>query len=226
MRWANLLVTAGWIMAPIGLCSVVAAAVFLRKLFDYRALRISDWAWLPPVLADVEAGAGAAAQARLQSAPNPAARVLAEVLGVLADRPARVEAEARRAGSQVVQGLEAYLALLAFIVQAAPLLGLLGTVLGMVELFLGLEGAGLRDVDTSLLSAGISRAEGKFSRGDTSLLSAGIWKALLTTAAGLGVAVPALAGHAYLASRVDLFRLALVDAVERLITAAAPRREG
>ncbi|MCB9645410.1 MAG: MotA/TolQ/ExbB proton channel family protein [Deltaproteobacteria bacterium] len=103
--------------------------------------------------------------------------------------------------------MEAYLALLAFIAQAAPLLGLLGTVLGMVELFLGLEGAGLRDVDTSLLSAGI-------------------WKALLTTAAGLGVAVPTLAGHAYLASRVDLFRLALVDAVERLITAAAPRGEG
>lgn len=207
MRWLDLLATAGWLMAPIGLCSVVAATVFLRKLFDFRALRLRDWSWLPAVLADVEAGEQARAQADLQRTPNPAAGVLAEVLGVLADRPARVEAEARRAGSQVVQGLEAYLALLAFIAQAAPLLGLLGTVLGMVELFLGLEGAGLRDVDTSLLSAGI-------------------WKALLTTAAGLGVAVPTLAGHAYLASRVDLFRLALVDAVERLITAAAPRGEG
>jgi biopolymer transport protein ExbB len=206
MRWADLVVTAGWLMAPIGLCSVVATAVFLKKLSDFRALRLRDWAWLSAVLADVEAGAGARAQADLQKTPNPAAGVLAEVLAVLADRPSRVEAEARRAGSQAVQGLEAYLALLAFIAQAAPLLGLLGTVVGMVELFLGLEGAGLRDVDTSLLSAGI-------------------WKALLTTAAGLGVAVPTLAGHAYLASRVDTFRLALLDAVERLITAAAPRGE-
>ncbi len=72
-----------------------------------------------------------------------------------------------------IQRLEKNLALLSFIAQVAPLLGLLGTVLGMVDLFIGLQGSGLSNVDVSALSSGI-------------------WKALLTTAAGLMVAVPTL----------------------------------
>ena len=194
-------------MAPIGLCSVVACAVFVFKVLQLRAARVQDWSWLEPALAAVEPGALEPFVDLLPSStPHPGARVLTVTAQALSDRPSRAEAEARRVASRELQGLEAYLALLAFIARVAPLLGLLGTVLGMVDLFLGLQGAGLRDVDVSLLSAGI-------------------WKALLTTAAGLAVAVPTLAGHAWLAARADRFRLEVADAVERLITLATPPAE-
>lgn len=204
MTVGELVLTAGWVMAPIVLCSVVACLVFLQKVLQFRAARLDDWGWLDEVLARAEAGElTAAAEASAGVAHHPGARVVEATARTLLRRPGRAEAEARRVGSQQLQSLEGYLALLAFVAQAAPLLGLFGTVVGMVELFLGLEGSGLRDVDVSLLSAGI-------------------WKALLTTAAGLLVAVPTLAGHAFLASRADGFRLAVADAVERLITAAHP----
>jgi len=90
--------------------------------------------------------------------------------------------------------------LLAFITQVAPLLGLLGTVLGMVKMFFSLQQAGMSNVDVSLLSSGI-------------------WQALLTTAAGLMVAAPSLAAHSYLSTRLEHFRFHLKDSVERLLTA-------
>jgi biopolymer transport protein ExbB len=122
-------------------------------------------------------------------------------------RPDRAEAEARRVGSLEIQKAESYLPLLSFIAQAAPLLGLLGTVLGMVDLFLGLQSSGLREVDVSLLSSGI-------------------WKALLTTAAGLTVAVPTLAAYSYLAHRADGLRLQVTDLVQQLLTEVATRERG
>lgn len=204
MTWAELLSTAGWTMAPIGLCSVVAATVFVFKVLQLRAARVGDWAWLEPALAAVEPGALARFEDFVASEDHPGARVLASAARTFSDRPSRAEAEARRVGSRELQALEAHLVVLAFVARVAPLLGLLGTVLGMVDLFSGLQGAGLRDVDVSLLSAGI-------------------WKALLTTAAGLTVALPTLAGHAWLAARTDRFRLDLEDAVERLVTLATPR---
>ena len=76
-------------------------------------------------------------------------------------------------------------------------LGLLGTVVGMVELFQGIQG---QQTGSMAMEA----------------LSGGIWKALLTTAAGLTVAVPALAVHAYLTSRVARFRVQLTTIVQRL----------
>ena len=96
---------------------------------------------------------------------------------------------------------------LALCAEIAPLLGLLGTVVGMVELFQGIQG---QQTGSMAMEA----------------LSGGIWKALLTTAAGLTVAVPALSVHAYLTSRVARFRVQLTTVVQRLRYAypsSAPR---
>ena len=205
MTMGELLGLGGWPMVPIYLCSVVALAVFLRKLVDVRGVIGADMSWLDAAIDRIDAGDVPAGMSKCRAATHPAASVIIAALTVAERRPDRVEAEAARAGSLEVQRTEKYLGLLAFIAQVAPLLGLLGTVIGMVDLFADLEA-----------HDGMAGA---------SELSAGIWKALLTTAAGLIVAVPALAGHSYLAARSDAYRLLLHDSVERVIT-ALPRGDG
>jgi biopolymer transport protein ExbB len=125
----------------------------------------------------------------------------------LDEAPEQAEAEAKRVATLELTRLESGVNLLSFLAQVSPLLGLLGTVLGMVEMFMGLQEAG----------------EGNVAISD---LASGIWKALLTTAAGLTVAVPALAGYAYLVSRVDQVRLQIVDIVQRVTFAAGRARGG
>lgn len=199
MSFGKLLAQGGFSMYPIYLCSVVALAVFLKKLFEIRAARLWDMGWLEQVMGALGRGQNDKIAAALTSSPHPGTRVVAAIVKTLERRPDRAEAEARRIGSLEIQQLERYLQLLAFIAQVAPLLGLLGTVLGMVDLFIGLQGAGIANVDVSALSSGI-------------------WKALLTTAAGLLVAVPTLAAYSYLISRTDYLRLQLADIIQRVLT--------
>lgn len=206
MSIGELLQQGGWAMWPIYACSVVGVAVFVKKLIDLFSARIFDLGWFEGVLERVRAGSDDEALSILQASRHPASRVLAATLNVWRRRPDRAEAEARRVGSLEVQKAESFLALLSFIAQAAPLLGLLGTVLGMVDLFLGLQASGLREIDVSLLSSGI-------------------WKALLTTAAGLTVAVPSLGAYSYLAHRADTLRLQIIDLVQQLLTEMHTRDE-
>lgn len=198
---AELLAQGGLTMIPIYACSLVALALFLYKVFGLRRQRHRDMSWFEPVLERVRDGDYEAADAECGRAPHPATRVVRAMMEVLRHRPDRAASEARRVGSLELQQAEGGLQVLSFIAQAAPLLGLLGTVFGMVDLFIGLQGAGGANVAVSALSGGI-------------------WKALLTTAAGLSVAVPTLAGYSYLASRADRLKLQLTDVVEKVMTAA------
>jgi biopolymer transport protein ExbB len=201
MTAGELFSQAGWPMWPIYACSLVAVAVFVRKLLQLHAARLSDMRWLDPALEGVRAGDFAAAQRACAGVPHPAASAVSATARMIPRRPDRAEAEGYRVGGLVLQRLEARLSVLSFIAQAAPLLGLLGTVFGMVDLFMGIEGSGLGNLDSSLLSAGI-------------------WKALLTTAAGLLVALPTMAAHAYLTSRTDGLRLLMSDAIQRVLSEA------
>jgi biopolymer transport protein ExbB len=198
MTLGELLMNGGWAMAPIYLCSVVALAIFFKKILEFRAVRLFDLAWLDEVVSHLDASDLDLAREVSRKSDHPVGRIIDGMLETFARRPERVEAEAVRVGSLELQQLEKNLGALSFIAQAAPLLGLLGTVLGMVELFMALQGTGMSSVDAAMLSAGI-------------------WKALLTTAAGLMVAVPALAAYSYLNSRTDRFRLCIKDAVTRTI---------
>ncbi len=205
MSLGQLLSQGGWAMVPIYACSVAALAVFLRKVVELRAVRRSDLNWLERVLDRVRIGDLEGARRACDGSLHPASVVLRATLDALENKPERAEAEARRVGSLELQKLEGSLVVLSFIAQVAPLLGLLGTVLGMVDLFIGLQGAG-HNVAVSDLAAGI-------------------WKALLTTAAGLTVAVPALAAYTYLTSQTDGIRLQLSDAVQQTLYAMPDAKE-
>ena len=182
--------------------SLLGLAIVLLKLYQFARLRIWRRAWIDEAVQAIRKGEPASALAITRRNPGPFARVLAIAIEEhqredLSDEALREEV--KRAGDAELGSLESYLRGLEVIGSLAPLLGLLGTVLGMIRAFMRLEEAG--------------------TRVDPSLLSGGIWDALLTTAVGLAVAIPATAALAWLDSQVDGVRRTLADAVTRVLTA-------
>jgi len=202
MSFGTFLSQGGWAMGPIYLCSVVAFGVFIKKVVELRAARMGDLAWFEAFVSALRAGDEDAMHESLAGVSHPGSRVLAAGLRVRRLGAEHVAAEARRLGTLELERAESYLPVLSFIAQAAPLLGLLGTVLGMVDLFQGLQSAGMEAIDLAQLSSGI-------------------WKALLTTAAGLTVALPSLAAYSYLIRRADTLRVQLSNLTQTTLTELA-----
>lgn len=164
-------------------CSVVALAVFLeRAIYLHRAsIRVGE---LLRGLANLLAlGNVAEAVSECSSTPGPAARVIRAVL----TKPELTRPElrdlAQDAGQLEVPKLERNLGLLLTIIYLAPLIGLLGTVLGLVDVFTTIG------------------AEGGYAT--ATQIGAGIYQSLLTTAAGLAVCIPTLLGYQFLSARVN-----------------------
>ena len=201
MSIGELLQQGGLAMLPIYACSIAAVGLFVHKVLELRAARLTAVKWAEAAIGHVADGELDDAHNACRPSPHPAARVVAALTHSLQEKPDHAEAEAKRVANLELQRLEKHLGTLSFIAQVSPLFGLLGTVVGMVDLFMDLQNAG----------------QGDLAIGD---LASGIWKALLTTAAGLTVAVPALAAHTYLTSRVDGIRLQITDIVQRVLFAA------
>ena len=118
----------------------------------------------------------------------------------------QVKVESMRFARQQVASLNLFLRPLEVIATVAPLLGLFGTVLGMIDAFRAMEAAG--------------------AQVNPAVLSGGIWKALLTTAAGLAVAIPVSLVHSWFERRVELQATAIQDDLERLLTLEAQQGAG
>jgi biopolymer transport protein ExbB len=138
--------------------------------------------------------------ALVRGARNPVAQALARAMrGQRRGLPeARVREEVIRYGGEVLEALRGWLRPLEVIASLAPLLGLFGTVLGMIEAFRQLEAAG--------------------NQVNPAVLSGGIWEALLTTAVGLAVAIPAVALLNWLERRVDRLAHEMDNVVTRIFT--------
>ncbi len=194
----QLLARGGTTMVPIYLCSIATLAVFLRKFVEYRRYGVTDLSWFQPALTSVRRRDYQQAALACQHVSHPGAAMVAAMVTALAEQPDQAEAEGRRVGSSTLRRIERGLPLLSFLAQVAPLLGLLGTVIGMVDMFIGLQGGGTANIDIAVLAGGI-------------------WKALLTTAAGLCVAVPALAAYSYLSSRADDISQQLSELAQQIL---------
>ncbi|MBK5968094.1 MULTISPECIES: MotA/TolQ/ExbB proton channel family protein [Thiorhodovibrio] len=191
----------GPVLVILAALSVIALTLVLLKIWQFHRLRLDAAEPLASALGLWAWGQSAAAVAAVADAPQPAARLLHRALtGYLqpgVDLGLLREELARFANAEI-EGLRAYLRALETIATLSPLLGLLGTVFGMIEAFQQLEQAG--------------------ARVDPALLSGGIWQALLTTAAGLGVAIPVVFAHAWLEQRVERCGYRMEDAVTRVFT--------
>lgn len=165
--------------------SVVALTVILAKLWQFRGMRIGNARAAREALRIYRAGNSLEALEVVDGSVNPAAGALARAIrGQGSKLPeTTVREEVIRYGADVLESLRTGFRTLEIISSLAPLLGLFGTVLGMIEAFRAMEQAG--------------------HQVNPAVLSGGIWEALLTTALGLGVAIPVVIVLGFLERRVD-----------------------
>lgn len=162
-------------MWPLLFCSVLGAAVILERGFFFLRLRLNQAQFEGRVTSDLRCGDNEGALRLARSSDHPVARVAAVYLQNM-DRPSELRTDlVRREGSIQLERVEKRLRVLAAISHLAPLLGLLGTVTGMVAAFATIEG----------LKQAANPAD----------LAGGIWEALLTTVFGLVVAIPCMAAY-------------------------------
>jgi len=186
-----------WVLLTM---SVLAVAIILLKLFQFFQSGLRRLDFVDPALAALQKNDHNRALDALKQQRSPVALVMESAIrcGVDPAMSAKdVEAEVSRVGSAQIRNLESWLRGLSSIAHLSPLLGLLGTVTGMIAAFMNLEAAG--------------------SRVDPSILSGGIWEALLTTAFGLTVAIPAMAAFYYLEGEVDHVRASMKDVSIRVL---------
>lgn len=201
----DLVEAGGPIIVLLAFLSLVSLTIVIIKLIHFRVLHISAKSFVPEAVSLVRDGKYDEALDFLTKKRAILAQVLsAAIRGKKAgpDHEALAREEVTRLAQAKLDGLESGLTLLSLIATISPLLGLLGTVLGMIDAFQQLEGAG--------------------DRVDPAILSGGIWEALLTTAAGLSVAIPAAAFFTWFQRSVDVAALNMENAATQIFTSSLP----
>jgi len=191
----------GWLMTPILICSTLSMAIIIERFWTLRKSKVTpsglgatveDWA------ARHELDLRHLNQLRVES---PMGRVFASALANRHRSRDIIKESVEDTGRQVVHELERFLNLLGTIAGISPLLGLLGTVIGMIKVF------------SAIMVSGV---------GDANVLAGGISEALITTAAGLTVAIPSYFFYRYFSGRVTEYvlsmeeqALSLIECIER-----------
>ena len=196
----DFLAKGGILVVPILLCSMVALAIFLERLIHFSRIRIRGFGLVKNVAKHVRDGELDQAIELARGSKSPMARILASALEVIDNDRETFETVVVHSTGEEVRDLSRYLQALATIGSIAPLLGLLGTVIGMIKAFMVIQQMG-----------------GKVN---AVVLAGGIWEAMLTTALGLAVALPTMVAHSYLVSRVDKYEAQLQDGMVTFIKIA------
>jgi len=188
----------GWVMVPLVLCSVLGLAICFERLYTLNPKKIAPPHLLATVWKQLKNGELDAAKLRTLKQSSPLGRILAAGLSNAYHGRDVMKESIQDAASHVVHDLERYLTTLGTIAAVAPLLGLLGSVLGIIEVF------------SEIMVQG---------SGNASILAGGISKALITTAAGLTVAIPALVMHRYFVGKIDAIVVGLEQETIKLVDA-------
>lgn len=197
----DILVAGGWLMLPIVGCSILALTIVLERFYVLSPKRVMPHGDQDQAkLLCTATGVDLVAVNELRRS-SPLGVVLAEVV-VTRDWPQKSRTQKiEEVGRQAVHDLERFLNTLGTIAGITPLLGLLGTVIGMIKVFQTIQVAGV---------------------GQPTLLAGGISEALITTAAGLSVAIPSYFFYRYYRARVRALALGLEQAVSDLIGKGYP----
>lgn len=179
----------GVLVIPILLCSVLSLAIFVERLIRFTRLRSRGAGLAEKTVSMLESGQDQEAYKMLIQSNSPMGRVLAQAIEVKDQDRDTLETVIAHSTDEEVRGLSSYVQALATMGNIAPLLGLLGTVLGMIKAFMVIQQMG-----------------GKVN---AAVLAGGIWEAMLTTALGLAVALPTMVAHSYLISRIDKYEARL-----------------
>lgn len=194
----DIITAGGWLMVPIILCSILVIAIGGERYWTLNPKKIAPrhllaqvWSWIKNNQLD-------ASKLRELKQSSPLGRILAA--GLSNSRHGRdvMKDSIQEAASQVIHDMERYLTILGTIANIAPLLGLLGTVIGMIKVF------------TAIMLEGT---------GNAAVLAGGISEALITTAAGLTVAIPAMILHRFFQRRVDTIVVTMEEEAVKLVDA-------
>ncbi|MGF1467545.1 MAG: MotA/TolQ/ExbB proton channel family protein [Sandaracinaceae bacterium] len=177
----DLFVRGGPLMVPILLASLCALAVFVGRVIALRRPRVVPHTLVEGVRTSLDRGAVADALALAREDPSSLGRILRAGLAHAGATRAEIKERMEEVGRREHADLMRYLSVIAVVASIEPLLGLLGTVTGMIGVFQGVVSQGV---------------------GDPAALASGIWAALITTAAGLATGIPAYIGWRYLYARV------------------------
>ncbi len=193
--------TGGPIIVLLAVMSVFSLALIVYKIIQLWPVTKGE-ATRQAALASFEAGNSTEARTKAETGSAPADRVLAFAIKALGERRSGppLMTELMRRGNEELSRMNNHIRLLELIAMISPLLGLLGTVLGMIQSFQELE-----------------MAEGA---ANASVLAGGIWQALLTTAAGLLVAIPAAVGASLLSARAERGAQLIEGAIAQLMLIA------
>ena len=199
-RALELLGLGGPVVMILIVVSVIALTIILAKFWQFGAVQIGNLRGAYDALSLYREGHSRDALAVAAGTENPAAAALARAIrGQRRALPeATVREEVMRYGTDTLESLRTGFRALEVIASLAPLLGLFGTVLGMIEAFREMEQAG--------------------HQVNPAVLSGGIWEALLTTAVGLGVAIPVVVVLGWLERRVDRLAHAMSHVVSGIFT--------
>ncbi len=200
----ELIVAGGWVMGPILGCSVIAVVIAVERFLALRPERVVPsqllsqvWHWVH------EEGITRERLDELRGS-SPLGQILATALGNIDHGREVMKDSVEETAAQVIHSLERFVGVLGTVTSIAPLLGLLGTVLGMIEAF------------SAIMAHG---------SGNAALLAGGISKALITTAAGLIVAIPALVCHRFFERRIDSLVVEMQERAVKLVDALHDERK-
>jgi len=201
-RLLTLFADGGWMMYPLVLCSLIAVGVIIAKAWTLWVAHRGTTEVLEQVEEATRAGDLDEAIRIASETPGPTAAILLAGLRRIHSRTlaeGEIESAVATTGTIELAFLERGLVILATVANVAPLMGFLGTVAGMILAFAAIEQAG--DVDPSLVAGGIKVA-------------------LLTTAAGLVIAVPVNIGYNFFVTRIDTLIVDMEQGAQRIINIA------
>lgn len=199
----ELLDKGGAVMVIILLLSVYVVAVIFYKIYQFWRSGVFKTNFIDSIIEAVEDKKLNEASRIAATQKNPVARVIETAIRNISAGNVPEDRRMRRiedSGSKEIRAFESHLRGLEMVANIAPLLGLLGTVTGMIKAFASINEAG--------------------SRVDPSILAGGIWEALLTTVAGLAVAIPALVAHYIIDGRIEEIRSIMKDSVSNILVRA------
>jgi len=181
----------GPVMWPLSFCSIVAVAIIVERLINLRPAKVLPEDEIEHLGSLIDGGLLEQAEDYCERRPGPLTNIVGAALEVRMEPPEGIRQVVVDQGRQEVPRLQKYLGVLGTIASVTPLLGLLGTVLGMIEVFQIVSSQGVGQADS---------------------LAGGISQAMITTAAGLTIAIPALVAYNAFSDRVN----ALILEMERL----------
>lgn len=188
----------GWLMVPIILCSIIAAAICIERFWTLRSSQIAPKNLFATVVNMIRSNQLDNKRLRELRMGSPLGQILAAGLNNSRRGREIMKETIEEVAGQVVHEMERYLNPLGTIAATTPLLGLLGTVIGMIKVFASIKLEGT---------------------GNTAVLAGGISEALITTAAGLTVAIPSLFFYRFFQRRVDDLVVSMEQEAIKLVEA-------